>query len=499
VGGIEVSGFRARLVASYVLCMVFIVVVASVATTSTALLWVASGGVIAAGCAWWLVRQLTAPLRELRSLFDAATEGDLSRRGSWLHQDEFGDLVRGYNAMADALSTTLTTVATGAGGLTAAAEELTVSSGEVSASAGESATQAGVVAASAEQVSASVRTVAAATEEMSASIREIAQNAAAASQIASDAVHTVVAANSTVGQLGSSSAEIGNVVKVITQIAEQTNLLALNATIEAARAGEAGKGFAVVASEVKDLARETSLATEDIGRRVEAIQADSQGAAAAIAEISAIIEKINETQATIASAVEEQTATTNEMSRSIAEAAQGAGEIASSITGIARAAESASEGVGATLGSAGDLTRMSIGLSETVARFTLASADASGDPSTHEQVVAAIAAHGAWKFRLAAAVDAGSHAMDTAVVAKDDQCAFGRWLRDTSPTSAEREHHEASRALHATFHRRAAEVLTMVASRDLAGARAAIQPGGGFAEASRQLTKAMIDWRHAAT
>ena len=124
---------------------------------------------------------------------------------------------------------------------------------------------------------------------MTASIQEIARNSHEAASIATAAVEVADTANTTVARLGDSSAEIGNVIKLITSIAEQTNLLALNATIEAARAGEAGKGFAVVATEVKELAKETAKATEDISSRIDAIQSDVRAAVDAIAEIGTII------------------------------------------------------------------------------------------------------------------------------------------------------------------------------------------------------------------
>ena len=143
----------------------------------------------------------------------------------------------------------------------------------------------------------------------------------------------------TISKLGDSSAEIGEVIKVITSIAQQTNLLALNATIEAARAGEAGKGFAVVANEVKELAKQTAKATEDIGQKIAAIQTDTKGAVEAIAAITAVINQINDISNTIATAVEEQSATTNEMTRNVAEAAKGSGEITQNIAGVAQAAK----------------------------------------------------------------------------------------------------------------------------------------------------------------
>ena len=143
------------------------------------------------------------------------------------------------------------------------------------------------------------------------------------------------------------------------------------ATIEAARAGEAGKGFAVVANEVKELAQETAKATEDIARRVQAIQGDTTAAVAAIGEISSIVAQISDRQTTIASAVEEQTATTNEIARSVTEAAAGANGIAEDVTQVATAAAETRSGAEDTLKSATELTGMAGELKDLVSRFSL--------------------------------------------------------------------------------------------------------------------------------
>jgi len=248
--------------------------------------------------------------------------------------------------------------------LATASEEMTSLSQQMSATAEETSAQAQVVSAAAEQVSRNLQTVATSTEEMSATVKEIAKSTTESAKIASEAVKVAQETNVTVSKLGESSAEIGQVIKVITSIAQQTNLLALNATIEAARAGEAGKGFAVVANEVKELAKETAKATEDISRKIEAIQVDTKGAVDAIAAISKIINQVNDISNTIATAVEEQDATTNEMTRNVGEAAQGAGEIAKNIIGVAEAAKNTSQGARDSQNAAQQLSRMAAELRE---------------------------------------------------------------------------------------------------------------------------------------
>jgi methyl-accepting chemotaxis protein len=189
-------------------------------------------------------------------------------------------------------------------------------------------------------------------------------------------------ANATIAKLGDSSAEIGQVIKVITSIAHQTNLLALNATIEAARAGEAGKGFAVVANEVKELAKQTAKATDDISQKITAIQADTKHAVDSIGSVTSIINQINDISGTIATAVEQQSATTNEMSRNVQEAAQGSAEISRNLQAVAQRAGNTRLGTQEALKAAQQLTEIAAQFRSMVEQFKFRDAREDGHSST---------------------------------------------------------------------------------------------------------------------
>lgn len=316
-------------------------------------------------------QELKQKVDSILSVVAAATKGDLTQEIKIKGSDAIGQMGEGLSQFFADLRKSLGSIGASAVNLAAASEELTTVSHQMSANAEETSAQARVVSSATTQVSQNLQTVATGSEEMGASIKEIAKNATEAARVATSAVKVAETATNTVSKLGESSTEIGQVIKVITSIAQQTNLLALNATIEAARAGEAGKGFAVVANEVKELAKETAKATEDISRKIEAIQSDTKSAVEAIASISGVINQINDISNTIATAVEEQNATTNEMSRNVSEAAHGSGEITSNIAGVAQAAESTSHGAADTQKAAQQLVETSAELRRLVERFKI--------------------------------------------------------------------------------------------------------------------------------
>lgn len=208
----------------------------------------------------------------------------------------------------------------------------------------DAADGAGLAHSASNGASSNVQTVAAATEELSASIREIAGQTHRASELMDAAAERASTTNDEVNQLSIAAERIGTVVNLISDIAEQTNLLALNATIEAARAGEAGRGFAVVASEVKELATQTAKATEEISQQITGIQNSTSGTVESIGMITQAVDEIRELTTAIAGAVEEQETATQEIASSVGAASNGTQSAADNVSKVSNSiGETASE------------------------------------------------------------------------------------------------------------------------------------------------------------
>lgn len=302
--------------------------------------------------------QLSRRLRDLAEAMNRAADGDLTVTVDVRGGDEVAQMGVSLNTMVTELRALLSSVSSTSGRIEGTAESFERVAASVGDAAEQASRQADLAAQHADEVSHNARSVASGSEEMSTSIADIARSASEAMAVATDAVHTVEATTDTMGKLGDSSREVGDVIRLITSIAAQTNLLALNAHIEAARAGDAGRGFAVVADEVKQLAQETAWATEDISRRVAAIQADAEAAARSIGEISGVIGRINEYQTTVASAVEQQTATTQAINAGINDAAASSERIAHNISGVAQASDHTASAISGTHDSAQQLAAM---------------------------------------------------------------------------------------------------------------------------------------------
>jgi methyl-accepting chemotaxis protein len=324
-------------------------------------------------------RQISSATNSVLHQAEAIADGDLTGDPVKVSsRDELGELATSINAMQANLRKVIQSISENSQNVANASEEFSSVSQQITANSEETSAQANAVSSATDQVNRNLQTVATATEEMSASISEIAKNATEAARVAGSAMETATETNAIVSKLGESSAEIGQVIKVITSIAQKTDLLALNATVEAARAGEVGAGFAVVANEVKELAKQTANATEDISRKIETIQTDAKAAVQAIGAISGIISQVNQISGTIAAAVEEQSATASEMSRNLTDAAKGSGEVAQNINGVAQAAQNTSQGATDSLKAAQQLAKMSTQLRGLVEQFKLERNDLAG-------------------------------------------------------------------------------------------------------------------------
>ncbi len=253
-------------------------------------------------------------------------------------QERLGDLADQFDEVIRGISRSLT----------GSASTLDEKSEQLVADVAATSQEVAVATAGAEEASGNIQAVASASEELSASIREISRRVDEATQVTREVAAKTAAIDHSVGGLNDAAEHATDIVHLIQDIAEQTNLLALNATIEAARAGEAGKGFAVVASEVKSLARQTAEATVEISNKIKQIQSGTGEVAEEVSAVRGTMDSVEQASSAIAAAVEQQSHVTEEISARVSEASGNAAQIAgaiSQVNEVARQTHDAAEGV----------------------------------------------------------------------------------------------------------------------------------------------------------
>ncbi|OBV11255.1 methyl-accepting chemotaxis protein [Erythrobacter dokdonensis] len=254
-------------------------------------------------------------------------------------------------------------------GVAAASSQLHTTATRMASSAEEASRRTGEVAASMEEANAGATAAAAASDEFALSISEISRQAASSSELARLATEATGEADETISALAASAEEVGQIVELIQTIAQRTNLLALNASIEAARGGEAGRGFAVVASEVKELAMQTSRATEKVADQIRAMQSTTGASVKALRSIAGQVKELEATAVSIATAVDQQSVAGRDLAQSIDLAARGTEKVSGHIEDVRQLSLSTGAAASQVLSSANELEAQAAHLSDQVRGF----------------------------------------------------------------------------------------------------------------------------------
>ncbi|MBK8097242.1 MAG: methyl-accepting chemotaxis protein [Planctomycetes bacterium] len=332
-------------------------------------LWLGSGALFGIGLV--VVLSVVRSLRRTVKVLDgiASGDGDLTIGLDERAGGEVGALAQSFNRFVAGLRTMIGNVRQAARSVAVSVSEMESVGRDLGSDAVVMGQRLQTATGSSEQVQQVTEEASEATRELSASIQEIAQNAQTSAETTLSAMDLATTTWRDVEQLGTDSADIRRVIEVIESIARQTNLLALNASVEAARAGDAGAGFAVVAERVKSLAQETGKATDEIGSRVDLFLRRVAAAVAAIGRIKNVMGDIESATNGIASSVQEQSAVTQQFTESMATIANASERIGADLGALAQTAKATRNGSAAAQETAGSLARSARQLEELVARF----------------------------------------------------------------------------------------------------------------------------------
>jgi methyl-accepting chemotaxis protein len=311
------------------------------------------------------------PLRRMRDALAAIRDGDLRARVAVDTHDEIGQMGAALNDTAGSLAGAVELIGASTQQVQDASAATSELAGAIAASAGAVHTQVAASVRDVAGISEHAAAVAAAGDQMREAIREISTGAAEAAATAAHAVSVTQGTGEIVGRLRESSSAVADVARLITQVSDQTHLLALNAAVEAARAGSLGDGFGVVAQEVKDLARESATAADDIARRIQAIRADSDAAVQALADIGSVIARVNDFQATIATSVGQQDAAMAVLGRDVAGVASAAADVNAGIGHVETAADDSEQRAREVSRVAAALEQSADALRDAVRRFAV--------------------------------------------------------------------------------------------------------------------------------